>query len=97
MEMMDRDDFSFKGYRIINMQKRKELILVSTHLKFPFIKITFPKGRGHDVELRIADISVSRCHASIILEEDGFYIIDHDSKFGSLKLLQEPLPINQQT
>lgn len=43
-------------------------------------------GRGHDNDLRIADISVSRCHA--VLRRDpktGTIILeDNQSKFGTL-------------
>ena len=31
-------------------------------------------GRGHDSDLRINDISVSRCHAVIRFKNDGFYL-----------------------
>jgi pSer/pThr/pTyr-binding forkhead associated (FHA) protein len=41
-------------------------------------------GRGHECEIRISDISVSRNHASIKLNGDGFYIYDNKSKFGTL-------------
>lgn len=29
-------------------------------------------GRGSDSEIRISDISVSRCHAKIVFEKDGY-------------------------
>lgn len=41
-------------------------------------------GRGHECEIRITDISVSRNHASIRQNPDGFYIFDNKSKFGTL-------------
>lgn len=35
-------------------------------------------GRGHDADVRVTDISVSRCHAYIKKSELGFfYIIDN--------------------
>mmetsp|Transcript_25008 Transcript_25008/g.22181 ORF Transcript_25008/g.22181 Transcript_25008/m.22181 type:complete len:157 (-) Transcript_25008:45-515(-) len=43
-------------------------------------------GRGHESDLRINDISVSRKHAVIEYREDGFYVIDFKSKFGTLVL-----------
>ena len=46
-----------------------------------FIKV----GRGHDSEVRITDISVSRCHALIKRSLKGDYILeDNSSKFGTL-------------
>jgi len=53
----------------------------------PFIKI----GRGHDVDIRVTDISVSRFHAKINLNEDGhFYVEDNRSKFGTLVQIRKP-------
>ena len=46
-------------------------------------------GRGHDADVRVTDISVSRCHAVIKKSELGFfYIIDNGSKFGTLSLVR---------
>lgn len=48
-------------------------------------------GRGHDIAVRVTDISVSRCHAIIKRSPLGFfYILDHDSKFGTLSLVRQP-------
>lgn len=41
-------------------------------------------GRGHDADVRISDISVSRCHATIKFKEGNFIIEDNSSKFGTL-------------
>lgn len=41
-------------------------------------------GRGHECEIRITDISVSRSHAFIKNMNGGFYLFDNKSKFGSL-------------
>ena len=42
-------------------------------------------GRGHDVDIRVTDISVSRFHARINKGIDGeFYVWDNRSKFGTL-------------
>ena len=47
-------------------------------------------GRGHESEVRINDISVSRCHALIKFRpDDGFYIEDNQSKFGTIVMLKE--------
>ena len=48
-------------------------------------------GRGHDSDVRVTDISVSRFHALIRKEKNGsFYLEDNNSKFGSLVLMQVP-------
>jgi len=41
-------------------------------------------GRGHDSDIRISDISVSRLHARIKYHGDNFYLEDYNSKFGTL-------------
>lgn len=41
-------------------------------------------GRGHDSDVRIPDISVSRCHAKIVYKKGDFFIEDNSSKFGTL-------------
>jgi predicted component of type VI protein secretion system len=47
-------------------------------------------GRGHQCEIRITDISVSRSHAQIVFQENKFYIKDQKSKFGTLIKFREP-------
>ena len=44
-------------------------------------------GRGHDSDIRIADISVSKCHAVIKYDNGEFYLEDNNSKFGTLVLI----------
>ena len=72
---------------LCNKQDNKEdrcLHLISTEENTP-IKI----GRGHECEIRITDISVSRKHAEIILKEGEFYVADTKAKFGTLIKLEE--------
>ena len=52
-------------------------------------------GRGHDSDIRISDISVSRCHAIIKYDEGEFVLEDNSSKFGTLVEIQE-LDINKE-
>lgn len=52
-------------------------------------KTEFKLGRGHESDLRVSDISVSRCHAIIKYDEKSsqrFYLEDNLSKFGTLVL-----------
>lgn len=52
-------------------------------------------GRGHEIAVRVTDISVSRCHAIIKKSPLGFYyILDNNSKFGTLSLVRQPQLIN---
>lgn len=57
------------------------------------VKTEFKMGRGHESDLRVSDISVSRCHA--ILKYDAehshrYYLEDNLSKFGTLVLANSP-------
>ena len=53
----------------------------------------FKLGRGHESDLRINDISVSRCHAKIKLEKGKFMLEDNTSKFGTLVLVKQRTPL----
>jgi len=48
-------------------------------------------GRGHDVDIRTTDISVSRFHALLKYNKGNFYIEDNNSKFGTLVLLRDSI------
>ena len=41
-------------------------------------------GRGHQCDIRISDISVSRFHAFMKYSDNVFKIVDNNSKFGTL-------------
>lgn len=57
-------------------------------------KASVKMGRGQDNDLRITDISVSRCHSVLKYSQGKFLLEDNDSKFGTLVLLQKPLLIH---
>ena len=57
----------------------------------------FKIGRGHDSDLRINDISVSRCHAMIKFKNKGFFLADNMSKFGTLILIRRKIVISPKT
>ena len=47
-------------------------------------------GRGHESQVRVNDISVSRTHALIkFRKDDGIYLADNKSKFGTLILMRQ--------
>jgi len=50
-------------------------------------------GRGHESELRVSDISVSRCHASIRLQSGKFFLDDENSKFGTSVQVKRPISL----
>lgn len=54
-------------------------------------------GRGHESRLRIGDVSISRCHASIRYDEGRFVLSDNRSKFGTLVAQPQPLEIAEGT
>eukprot|EP01017_Pseudomicrothorax_dubius_P014605 TRINITY_DN1703_c0_g1_i5.p1 TRINITY_DN1703_c0_g1~~TRINITY_DN1703_c0_g1_i5.p1 ORF type:complete len:367 (-),score=49.60 TRINITY_DN1703_c0_g1_i5:390-1490(-) len=53
-------------------------------------------GRGHDADIRIPDISVSRIHASLRFDGSDLCIDDNNSKFGTLLLAKEPVILSEQ-
>lgn len=48
-------------------------------------------GRGHESDIRLNDISVSRNHAIIRNSKHGLYIEDNKSKFGTLVKIKRPI------
>jgi pSer/pThr/pTyr-binding forkhead associated (FHA) protein len=52
-------------------------------------------GRGHESDVRINDISVSRTHASLFFESGKIYIRDLKSKFGTLVLIKKQVQIRE--
>jgi pSer/pThr/pTyr-binding forkhead associated (FHA) protein len=46
-------------------------------------------GRGHESEIRVCDISVSRCHALVKYKNGRYYLEDNLSKFGTLVIPQK--------
>jgi len=50
-------------------------------------KRTFLLGRGHEADIRVTDISVSRIHAAVKFTEEGVYVEDNASKFGTLMMI----------
>lgn len=51
-------------------------------------------GRGHQCEIRLQDISVSRLHSEIRFLNNDFYICDTSSKFGTLVKLDKVVELN---
>ena len=48
-------------------------------------------GRGHEARVLLSDISVSRIHCIMTVENNQVFIEDNDSKFGTLILVQTPV------
>lgn len=47
--------------------------------------------------MKVQDISVSRCHASIKLKKGKLYLEDLNSKFGTLALIKSHIDISSNT
>jgi len=77
MDLLSKDKNLTRGVHLVKMEGKNNIRL----------------GRGHDSDIRITDISVSRCHAIIKLDKGNFYIEDNNSKFGTLFHMSKPLPI----
>jgi hypothetical protein len=54
-------------------------------------------GRAQIADIRITDISVSRLHSNLFLCRDGtLCVVDNFSKFGTMKLIREPLEVSSE-
>ncbi|CAD8118512.1 unnamed protein product [Paramecium sonneborni] len=46
-------------------------------------------GRSNDTDVRVNDISVSRNHAKLLVQDNQVYLFDNHSKFGTLQQIRE--------
>lgn len=94
-----KDDRLYKLFKIDEPKSSNYLVLESlpldknTSRMVHVLSVTdekkeFNLGRGHESEVRVNDISVSRLHATIKYNPEGFSICDNKSKFGSLVLVR---------
>ena len=67
------------------------ILFIGIHVISLANKNAIKLGRGHDVDIRITDISVSRFHSMIKYYKGNFYIEDNNSKFGTLALLKDSI------
>lgn len=51
-------------------------------------------GRGHECDIKLNDISVSRNHSKIRFVGNNFIIEDKNSKFGTLLQLKKAVQLN---
>jgi len=79
MESVDREKSTNKGVMALKFEPGSSIKL----------------GRGHESDIRISDISVSRVHCTLKQEEGRYYISDEKSKFGTLVKMQEALNLTQ--
>lgn len=68
-----KDKEFFKVIHIISLQSDRDKVSI---------------GRGHNADIKVSDISVSRVHAIIRRGESGYVLEDNESKFGSLLLVR---------
>jgi hypothetical protein len=71
-ENLTLDKQKNKFIYVINLNKDKKLKL----------------GRGHESNILLSDISVSRVHCLLNVENDSIYLEDNNSKYGTLVLIQ---------
>eukprot|EP00347_Sterkiella_histriomuscorum_P023628 403333938 len=67
------------------------------HLVMPSQQLSsFKLGRGHESDVRVSDISVSRCHAILKYDSSdyGYYLEDNLSKFGTLVLAKQAIELD---
>lgn len=70
-------------------ERREELKERNLHFVYPDEHVPVRLGRGHQCEIRVTDISVSRTHSEIRYEKGKFYVKDLKSKFGTLVKFRE--------
>jgi len=81
------------GYLMLEILSKEKNILRGIHIIKMEGKSNIRLGRGHESDIRITDISVSRCHAMIKLDKGNFYLEDNNSKFGTLVHMKKPFAL----
>jgi predicted component of type VI protein secretion system len=72
-------------------QNTSKVIHVVNLLHHNEIKI----GRGHEADIRVTDISVTRTHAKLRKTAKGYFVLeDNKSKFGTLALIRSPFAMS---
>lgn len=87
----DTPDSNFIAIESVTLQNIRIVHVIDLKER-SYVKI----GRGHDVDIRVTDISVSRYHARISQDQNGdFYVDDNKSKFGTLLQVRQPIPLHR--
>ena len=87
-----------KNYIFLESLNKDKIAARAIHILLPTSDHNlFKLGRGHESNIRIADISVSRVHATLKVQPDGLFLEDNSSKFGTLVLVKEAISLEQGT
>ena len=78
---------SYLTLESLTLDKQKNKFIYAINLeKSRKLKV----GRGHESNIILSDISVSRVHCYMVIENKKVFLEDNDSKFGTLVLVQTP-------
>ncbi|KRX04576.1 SMAD/FHA domain [Pseudocohnilembus persalinus] len=91
---IQKPDCPYLLLEVVTKDKKihKNLFLIQAHNNQ---QLETKLGRGHECDVRISDISVSRKHAFIKFKDGNFVITDNNSKFGTLIKMKTPIPVTQ--
>ena len=74
-----KDNNNYKSIHVITLNDNHRIVM----------------GRGHDSDVRINDISVSRTHSCLTLNNKKILLKDYKSKFGTLILVQNEIEVKE--
>ena len=93
LESISKDNDNSKTLHVLNMVGLNEPVKFVA--KYDSSNSNFYiKGRGHECDIRISDISVSRLHAIIRFSSGNYYLEDNSAKFGTLVLIKHPIVLD---
>ena len=70
------------------IQNSKNTNNVHIKIKFGCSRETISLGRGHETDIRLEDVSISRKHCFFHKTGSGFEILNNKAKFGTLVKLE---------
>mmetsp|Transcript_41524 Transcript_41524/g.39940 ORF Transcript_41524/g.39940 Transcript_41524/m.39940 type:complete len:165 (+) Transcript_41524:629-1123(+) len=86
-------DFERPEAEYIIMESVKSAPAKVIHVFNLFKGDKFKIGRSVETDMKIADISVSRIHAILHIQDGQIFATDNGSKFGTLVKVTEPYPL----
>lgn len=89
-----RKDQSYLVLNSLNFFKENVLNTIILVFHFPSKSEEFFLGRGHEATFKLSDISISRVHCKIFVNNNKISLHDLGSKFGTLFLIREDIALD---
>ena len=83
---IDFESYCYLEILSLDNDKKRYIYLINLN-----INTKLKVGLGHEINLSLGNISVSRVHSILVIENKKIYLEGNNSKFGTLILVQSPI------